>query len=315
MNGTRSLRVEGAVVFWSAGATRKLDLLHVYESLGLEAFMPGDKTPEAALLQSLKVCLKRHKGEGESFNIIPRRNRKKDGFEVQRVVHGKVNEYHTMLIARVGVGNGPLLEAGPDYNREFRPVYGSGPDLRFASQHPADDEILEWRNKHLYHEYHKAMNHVEGAAVGRSLVNIVEHLDGLTLKDAGGVYWVPSEAVPMIMALREGLEDTVAIEVLENKPTVEAIDAFRRALTREIETEVQGISEDSNSGDLGERALENRAERARALITKISSYEGILGTTLETLRDSVDVPKQAAATALAMIESGNQFESVFSSIV
>jgi hypothetical protein len=313
MNGTRSLRVEGAVVFWSAGATRRLDLLHVYDSLGLDAFMPGEKTPEAALLQSLKVCLKRHKREGESFNIIPRRNRKMDGFEVQRVVHGKVNEYHTMLIARAG--SGPLLEAGPDYNREFRQSPGAGPDLRFASQHPADDEILQWRNEHLYHEYHKAMNHVEGAAVGRSLVNIVDHLDGLTLKDTGGVYWVPSEAVPVIMALREGLSSTVAIDVLENKPTVEAIDAFRRALTREIETEVQEISKEINGGDLGERALENRAERARELITKISSYEDILGTTLETLRDSVDVPKQAAATALAMIESGNQFESVFSSIV
>tara|TARA_Y100000310_G_C20632482_1_gene789372 strand:- start:716 stop:1648 length:933 start_codon:yes stop_codon:yes gene_type:complete len=310
MNGTRSLRVEGAVVFWSAGATRKLDLLHVYESLGLEAFMPGDKTPEAALLQSLKVCLKRHKGEGESFNIIPRRNRKKDGFEVQRVVHGKVNEYHTMLIARAGVG-GPLLEAGPNFRRkELKPDHWS----RVPST-DVDREVFDWCEHVLRPSYAAAMNHVEGAAVGRSLVNIVDHLDGLTLKDAGGVYWVPSEAVPMIMALREGLEDTVAIDVLENKPTVEAIDAFRRALTREIETEVQGISEDINSGDLGERALENRAERARELITKISSYEGILGTTLETLRDSVDVPKQAAATALAMIESGNQFESVFSSIV
>jgi hypothetical protein len=159
------------------------------------------------------------------------------------------------------------------------------------------------------------MNQVEGAAVGRSLVSIVDHLNGLTLKDTGGVYWVPSEAVPVIMALREGLRNTVAIDVLENKPTVEAIEAFRRALTREIDTEVQEISKEISDGDLGERALENRAERARELLNKISSYEDILGTTLETLRDSVDVPKQAAATALAMIESGNQFESVFSNIV
>jgi hypothetical protein len=307
MNGTRSLRVEGAVVFWSAGATRRLDLLLVYDSLGLDEFMPGEKTPEAALLQSLKSCLKRHKREGESFNIIPRRNRKMDGFEVQRVVHGKVNEYHTMLIARVG--SGPLLEAGPDYRREFN---ATQPGMPYPDM---DREVFDWCENYLRPSYVAALNHVEGAAVGRSLVSIVDHLDGLTLKDTGGVYWVPSEAVPVIMALREGLSSTVSIDVLENKPTVEAIDAFRRALTREIETEVQEISKEINGGDLGERALENRAERARELITKISNYEDILDTTLETLRDSVDVPKQAAATALAMIESGNQFESVFSNIV
>jgi hypothetical protein len=305
MNGTRSLRVEGAVVFWSAGATQRSELKAVYELLGLSEFMPGEKTPEAGLLQSLKSCLKLHRGNGESFLIIPRRNRRMDGFEVQRVMHGKVNEYHTMLIARVGEHNGPMVEAGPDYNREFR-----------KNNHcEADEEILQWRNDYLYHDYHKAMNRVEGSAVGRSLVSIVEHLDGLTLKDTGGVYWVPSEAVPVIMAMREGLRSTVAIDVLENKPTVEAIEAFRRALTREIDTEVQEISKEISGGDLGERALENRAERARELLNKISSYEDILGTTLETLRDSVDVPKQAAATALAMIESGNQFESVFSNIV
>ena len=293
MNGTGSLRLEGAVVFWSASRTSRDSLDDTLSGLGLSEYMPGERTDESALVWAIKHTLKRHRSEGTTFNVIPRKDRRSDGFEVQQVTHGKVNRYRNLLSVSLDYIGKPRVFAGLDHD-------------------PANSlDLVDFEGYVQYH-FKEAKAYVEGSAVGQMLVKLMlREFNGLTLKDTGGVYWVPNEALAKLVALRGQLLNTVALDILENKPTVEAAAAFRRALTKEVESEVERLSGDIMEGDLGERALKGRSDRAAELITRVAAYEEILGETLQSLKDLASIPKQAAATALVMLESDNQFESVF----
>ena len=292
MNGTKSLRLEGAVVFWSASRTERSSLINTLDVLGLGEYMPGERTDESALVWAIKSALKLYRTEGSTFQVIPRKDRKSDGFEVQQVVHGKNNHYRNLMSLSLNYLGQPRVFGGPD-----------------SSHTTIDFARFEG---YVQAAYTEAKNNVEGSAVGQMLVKLMlRHFGGLTLKDTGGVYWVPNDALETLMSLKEYLRHTVEIDVLENKPTVEAADAFRRALTKEVEAEVERLSGDILEGDLGERALKGRSDRATELIARVAAYEGILGETLHRLKDLATIPKQAAATALVMMESDNQFESVF----
>ena len=65
-----------------------------------------------------------------------------------------------------------------------------------------------------------------------------------------------------------------------------AVAAVSAALTTEMEAEVKQMTEELATG-LSERAMKRRSEQLTALVERLKDYETSLGTTLDTLRQSL----------------------------
>src|SRR3569623_353938 len=162
----REIQISGAVVYWSAGPTRRETLRSYLEQIGMEELTPNVRTDAAALKSALSEYCANEKTRKFDLGVEPRQNQAKNGFEVMRKKRGAVrNEYEVAFSARIEPWGGLIVEGE-------------------ASKEAIQEAF----------ERHKAQ--LTGAAVGKLLVDLLGKLGGTMLRESGGVYWLPEEALP-----------------------------------------------------------------------------------------------------------------------
>lgn len=253
----------GAMVFWSTGPSRREYIEHGLGLLGLEEFKPQETTDASALRGAAKALLEETMcGKNRSPAVVPLKDTKINGVEASVFKHGDTaNDYLQVFTAKV-VDSRIKITSGD------------------ASEYQLNETFQRLKAT------------CSGASVSGMLVRVIAHMKGVTLRESGGLYYLPDSVVNTFRALANVVEGAACGEsknVVYSVRTVldgQSVRAVRDAIVKEInETTAEIITE--VSGNMGPDALERRKQRAIALHEKITMYEEVLGVALDVLHGSV----------------------------
>lgn len=188
-------------------------------------------------------------------------------------------------------------ERGEDANNYQQVLMAklSGNTLRFA---PFDqtqaDKIAACFNEML--------GRVPGAAVGSALVSLVKANNGTTIRQTGGLYWLPHSRHAMWKAVAGAVEKAAAhgesrVYLATMEVNADSIRVVRDAIKTEVVKESERLLAEAVKGELGKKALEARLMYIQSLEAKVQEYEGIVGESLDDLR----VALGKVTTALGMV--------------
>jgi hypothetical protein len=260
----------GAISYWRLSGSLALSRLEVaWKAAGLDlALLPSSPEPEVALRRAVAAQQARRR------LVRPLAKRGAWVIKDEAVASdGTDTTYET--VARV------FFDGGVTFPARIERV--EAPDVVF-------DTVAEG----IRAAYYQHRSELQPEDVSVWLVKLAKGQSAVSLRDAGGIYFVPRPAVEFwrqvagaLQAAAEG-HHVFRIPALRND---EAIDAILDAITVEAEAEAAAIEADLTAeGDqaLGERALATRTKRCAQVLAKVSSYEGLLGVKLETIRERVE---------------------------
>lgn len=127
---------------------------------------------------------------------------------------------------------------------------------------------------------------------------IMPYVDAVSVKDNGGVYFVPPHRVSaferMVQVIQEHTKHRVyAVPVVRAEATVSMV---LDAMTDEVSSECSNLLHDLAT--VGERALQTRTEGLNALLDKVARFEKLLGTKLTAAREAMADADGAIAAAM-----------------
>ena len=160
-------------------------------------------------------------------------------------------------------------------------------------------------------EYLTRLEQVEPGDIGPWLCKVLERLDGVALRDRGGVYFVPRHHVPTWRLVVAALRD-VSSHVIAQVPAVrgeDAVAAFLDAAVQEaVSTCVRIRDELARTGEeaLGVRGIATRQEALRQAHAKLARYEELLGVRVPDVTATIE--QCAASASLLMLQAEQEAE-------
>lgn len=279
----------GALVYFDAGDTNRQALLGRLQQLGLDKFCPAERSPT----QALQIALNEHKkstrrelragakhGDKSKLDVAVQAlaDRQANGFEVLGIERGEqINVYSGRFSVKL--------------DEQEQVVVTSG--------------ALTLDNQQALQRQFAAARATLGAdSVGPSLIEIAKHLGGTTLREAGGIYYVPEQALPVWEQVMAAFQESGGSRVycVRTVMDTQTVRAVKDAIVSEVCSKAGELTDEITSGSLGPTAIENRKAKALALHARVHEYEGILSETLGHLHAVIQVAEQAAAAALAIQE-------------
>lgn len=295
----------GGNVFWSAGSgTNRERLRQELAAIGLEDYTPCQRTEAAALKMALEeyaddMLADRRKRKGDNGEAVKRDkivqallSQKDDGFEVVDVTRKeKSNDYVCDFRAKI-------VKPSPDAEGVVEISYGYANQAKIQS---------------AYEVYRATLG---GTAIGGALVEIVKAMQGVSLKDSGGVYWLPPnkcERWEEIIRAFESAGDN-KVYIMRTVMDLQTVRAVSDNIADEVLKANQDLQDEICSGKHGEKAVLNRLEKARGLHKRVRDYENILGKTMQGLHDALLVAETASASAVAIQETESVFDGLFAEV-
>ena len=149
--------------------------------------------------------------------------------------------------------------------------------------------------------FNAARQNLGEGRVGGWLVRLVARVDGIRLRDGGGVYFVPATRVAEWRRMAGALMAAHPAHRVNLVPALRAEDAVAAVLDAlSVEADATAVEMLEGVDDLTARRTEGRVARTEAMLAKVARYEALLGQMagdvagrLEALRGSL------AAAALA----------------
>lgn len=284
--------VKGAVVYFSIAEDNDHGkLAAAFSKVGFLDALPTGRTPYAAMKTTLEALF-----ADNSY-------RRKQRYDVQRVP----GENDALAVVE-------LPNEGADVGSKWGEVVvlasydqKDGWTIAVNVGLPHDETVIRDR-------YQREVNRLPGQSVGNAIVKVLHRLRAVTLRDSGGIYWLPASKLETISELAEGIKDAALTEgavnsiyALHTQLDEHSAGAVIAALQAEVKAQCDRIEAEIAAGDLGKRALETRQQDLFSIRAKVVEYEEILGVTLETMKErSRQIEILAAREALA--EMGRQME-------
>lgn len=266
---TTSARIDGAVVFWRTGESILARLADLGD-IDLGAFIPKPRTPGAALKDALTDLY-------ANKTMMVRPLDKLDGYAVVDESRGSERNEYTQIIAAWLADGQLIVQDGADADR-----------MRIAAA--MDDSagrVSQWSTTAM-------------------LVGIVEHLGGVPLRPAGGVYWLPLAKLPVWEAAAAIIEPAAyrngenAVYAMRTAADEAAHRAVEDAIAADAAKQVAEIEKAISAGDMKVRGLRAREQELRELRAKVGGYEAMLAKSLDRTRTILDAADQAAAKAIIL---------------
>lgn len=138
--------------------------------------------------------------------------------------------------------------------------------------------------------YERALNECSTSDVAEWLVAQVRQLDGVSMREGGGFYFLSPAAMAKWDRVSEILE-TFSGHRLFSIPamrTPDAVAAVLDALELETAAEAARLHAQVTAGKLGRRALQARAEEVQGMADRVRRYEATLGGKLEALHEQLE---------------------------
>lgn len=248
----------GAIVWWRlSGVVEHAKLLAAWKAAGFQ---------EESLLEtpSPATALRRAANELREKRVLVRPLGRNNGFAVVREkVTGDEQELDYEVVAKV------TLDAVGRIKFD-----GVDDALR--------NEVLTAFERHL--------GQLSTEDFSAWLVRAMPKLDAVSLRDTGGVYFIPHaqvEHLAMVTAVLHANTEHVVHRVPALRST-EAVEAILDAIEQEALAETERIERELEEGKLGEKAYENRIAQADKVTTKVERYEGLLDMKLDALRERLE---------------------------
>ena len=163
-----------------------------------------------------------------------------------------------------------------------------------ASDDSVLDEDTEALVKTIQESYIWHQDNLTQSDVSAWLCKIMDRIQAVSLRDTGGVYFVPADALAkwelIVGCLRAASAHTVlSVPAMR---TEQAVEAALDAIANESLVAIQALEktlEEHNSPEsdtkLGARALAGRVAAAEKVAKKIAQYESLLGASLPSLTE------------------------------
>lgn len=263
MSNVKSFEVNigGAIVYWNlSGDFDHSTLKDGLSTLGLSKSVPETRTHTAALKEALCKAVRDEHLE----NVLVRGLEKpsEDGFVVVKEELGSdENEYETL------------------HHVVFDTISGR------LHQKPENDFADAVRS-----QFYRCLASVSAYATSKSLVQIACHLEGVPLRQAGGIYWLPEHKIESWRHVAQVVEKSAigSAKFYEIKTVLDtnSIEAIRDAVTNSISADCERLCRYAETPNAKERFLTARKRDAEELREKVKRWEQVLGLTLDDLRNT-----------------------------
>lgn len=153
--------------------------------------------------------------------------------------------------------------------------------------------------------YERHVSQCAAEDVGPWMVRLVSYVDGVGLREGGGIYYVPpftrgtwGDIVACIQAVSE--HRVFSIPAMRAEETMAAVlDAIEHEARAEFDGVMQAIGEEG----VGVRALANRHAHVEGVEAKVGRYEELLGVRLDSMRERLTELRAALAAATLKAEA------------
>jgi len=278
----------GAVSYWRAAGSISIKALHdAWVAAGLDpALIRKAPEPETALRRAvLDLAERKHVSDTTEVRVLIRPCKEQHEWAVveETAVKGKAPTYRTVAIVRFAAGQPAVADVSAT-----------------AQEH---DSILA----RIANGFTAQQGLFDPADITGWLVKLAYANGAVTLRDSGGVYFIPrsatefwTKAANVIETVSGQAHRIFRIPAMKNTEAVEAIIA---AVTTEAEQVATEIDAEVAKG-VGPRALEARKAAADALLAKVASYEELVGQQI-AVRERVE----ALRASLAQVALAAMFSS------
>jgi len=170
---------------------------------------------------------------------------------------------------------------------------------------PEDEAVRPETAAQLRAAFEEALREFTLPDVTSWLVRVLRRLDAVSLRDAGGVYYIPPRGMGVWSKLSDVLRVSVGLS-LYTMPTMrsaEAAEAIFNAVAREMQDLCVAFADETAEGGLGQRALNARKDDLRAAREKLVRYEALLERSSAALHSQLDEVDNALTAAILLAEA------------
>lgn len=165
---------------------------------------------------------------------------------------------------------------------------------------------LSYFEKNIMDNFAASLLALDAADISSWLVRTAERLNGVALRDRGGIYFMPRQSLDTWHTATSVLrQQSKGCDVYE-MPTLRSSEAVRSiiaALTREALSASEEIMQNIDSGKLGERALRSKSAECMYLTNKLASYEILLDSSLSVIKSRLEEVSAAATVAALSVNN------------
>ena len=289
-----SLPTAGVIAWWRLKDTVDIDALQAkWIAAGLSAErLPVPPTPEQGIRRALKEL------EGKRLMVRPLVAKGTYAVVSESVVADGGSgalEHHTLFRAKVDLAGRITFD----------------PDL--SNLHVSQASTEKWRVAMMQEEirtaYTSFVSSLSSGDVSNWLVRLAYEVQAVSLRDTGGIYFVPATALDEWRTIT-GVLRAVSQHSLYEVPALksaEAVEAILAAISLEANEEIAKLELALEESSLGARGLKTRAARAAGMEAKLRAYETLLGrgaAAIVTRLEELQV--QLATAALTAMDEANE---------
>lgn len=275
----------GAITYWRVGDLSLDALTAAWGVEGLDPkLLPPEPEPEVALRRAVTA-------QAEKRRLVRPLARRGAWAVVDETVVGDSTHYEQIATVHFQVGAVPPIRVD------------RGPTVSWAAV-----DVVETAIRESYEVNRSRLDHSD---VSVWLVRLATRVQAVSLRDSGGVYFVPRDGTDFWTKVARAVDAAAGHKVfrIPALKASEAVEAILDAITHEAESEASAIEADlAKEGDeqIGVRALKSRGDTCEAVLAKVASYERLLGVKLDTVRERIDRLSADVATARLLAESENK---------
>lgn len=143
---------------------------------------------------------------------------------------------------------------------------------------------------HLQQWVSSARQRIDGTILGKAIAAVCYELKGVSIRDGGGTYWLPSTSIDKFAAFNDAIDKIgrpVLIATLDMANTPRSVASTIMRIEALVESTCAELDAAVSDETLGVRAFTTKADMATKLIAQIAEYESVLSTALPTLQQKV----------------------------
>lgn len=274
-----SAKTAGLISYWRMSGAVKLDALaSAWRANGFgEKLLPKPPTDEVALGRAVR------EQAGKRRLVRPLVRRGAWAIVDETVAQDKLEYTEVMRITHE--------ESGPRMDGLSSLLANNGQQLLANS---------------ILNAFYRNQNELAPEDISAWLIKLANANAAVTLRDTGGIYFVPRPAVPFWRSVSAVLESVSAHKVFKIPAMTnsEAVEAITEAVAAEAEKAVATMTAElTGETQLGAKALKTRAAECTALLAKVAQYERLLDVQLPKVVATIAGLQASVAAASLMTPS------------
>jgi len=275
---------QGIVCFWDAKTANHGFLKGAMGAVGLGKYCPPPYSVGASLKLAMAEYGRAHRKEllegfenrtNTTIEVKRHENANNDGYEMIAVEHGKErNEYPRIFSAKVEMNGSECTTLTSGWS-----VVSDTYQIQAA--------------------YERNRQTCSASSVGQMLVKMVGLANGTCVREIGGVYYLPDGAANTWRKLCQAIDSPNGTQITwhEIRLNESSMRSIAASITKEITANAQKRFDKVMTGELGARALANQIESLKELRGKLHTYEVILDSPLQDVRELLKKARDAANMA------------------